>query len=185
MPTSPELIILIVQAAQENSGSRSWGRPRYRQRRLCLKQMPSAHPPGTSSMCSGGELREQGNTTSRRRPGRICSKQTSPVQSAALTLVASRAAWTRNSGVEDVRMFRPSCLSGLCHEYVGQNSYQIKENFWQLRACACAVLGTTHLAEWGCSCSESIRPPVPPETLTVGCAPPGRCPVSLETACMS
>ena len=49
-----------------------------------LKQMPSAHPPGTGSMCVGGVLREQGNTTSRRRP--VASAQGKPRRSSPLRL---------------------------------------------------------------------------------------------------
>ena len=56
-------------------------------RRFGLKEMPSAHPPGTGSMCAGEVLLEHGNATSRRRPGRIRSRQTSPVRPAALALV--------------------------------------------------------------------------------------------------
>ena len=35
----------------------------------------SAHPPGTGPMRVGKEVREHGNTTSRQRPDRTCSKQ--------------------------------------------------------------------------------------------------------------
>ena len=51
-------------------------------------------------MCVGEELREHGNTTSRRRPGRIRSKQTLLVRAGA-EQPGSHAAWTRNSGLAE------------------------------------------------------------------------------------